>query len=123
MGFAFQDYADVTAEMGADSTVDMLERAFELLNDLEADVRQLLRSERPARRGTTARRTRFIAQPGRERSKPKKRKTAYQVAYGKAFKRVAPNFKKKDGGWKKGGFAAAGRAARRDPAVRKVKKK
>lgn len=59
---------------------------------------------------------------GRSTSK-KKRKSAYQAAYSKAFKKVAPNYKKKDGSWRKGGFAAAGRAARRDPAVRRAKKK
>jgi len=61
---------------------------------------------------------------GRSLSKTRKRaKTPYQKAYAAAFKKVAPRFKKKDGSWKKGGFAAAGRAARREPSVRKVKKK
>ncbi len=54
---------------------------------------------------------------------PRRKPSAYQKAYAAAFKRVAPRFKKKDGSWRKGGFAAAGRAARREPSVRKVKKK
>ena len=39
--------------------------------------------------------------------KPKKRKTAYQRAYKKAFDKVAPNYKLQSGKWKKGGFRAA----------------
>ena len=41
----------------------------------------------------------------------RKRKTAYQRAYQKAFKQIAPKHKKKDGKWKKGGFKAAVKAA------------
>jgi ribosomal protein L17 len=33
--------------------------------------------------------------------------SAYQKAYGKNFKKVAPKYKKKDGGWKKDGFKRA----------------
>lgn len=39
--------------------------------------------------------------------KPKKRKTAYQRAYKKAFDKVAPSYKLQSGKWKKGGFRAA----------------
>ena len=42
---------------------------------------------------------------------PKKRKTAYQRAYQKAFKQIAPKYKLKNGKWKKGGFRAAVKAA------------
>ena len=41
----------------------------------------------------------------------KKRKTAYQRAYQKAFKQLAPKYKLKNGKWKKGGFKAAVKAA------------
>jgi len=41
----------------------------------------------------------------------KKRKTAYQRAYQKAFKSIAPKHKLKNGKWKKGGFKAAVKAA------------
>ena len=41
----------------------------------------------------------------------KKRKTAYQRAYQKAFKQIAPKYKLKNGKWKKGGFKAAVKAA------------
>ena len=42
---------------------------------------------------------------------PRKRKTAYQRAYQKAFKSIAPKYKLKNGKWKKGGFKAAVKAA------------
>lgn len=37
--------------------------------------------------------------------------SAYSKRYGKAFKKVAPRFKKKAGGWKKNGFKNAQKAA------------
>jgi len=37
----------------------------------------------------------------------RRRISAYQTAYGKNFKKVAPKYKKKDGGWKKDGFKRA----------------
>ena len=42
--------------------------------------------------------------------KPRKA-SAYSKRYGKAFKKVSPKFKKKNGEWKKGGFKMAVRAA------------
>lgn len=43
---------------------------------------------------------------------PKKRKvSAYNRAYKKAFKRIAPRYKLKNGKWKKGGFKQAVKAA------------
>lgn len=42
-----------------------------------------------------------------------KKKTAYQREYKKAFKRVAPKYKKKNGTWKKDGFKKAVREAHR----------
>ena len=43
---------------------------------------------------------------------PKKRKaSAASKRYGKAFKKVAPGFKLKNGSWKKNGFRSAVRAA------------
>ncbi len=41
----------------------------------------------------------------------KKRKTAYQRAYKKAFDKLAPSYKLKSGNWKKGGFKACVKAA------------
>lgn len=41
----------------------------------------------------------------------KKRKTPRQVAYAKAFKRLAPKYKLKNGKWKKDGFKNCVRAA------------
>lgn len=44
-------------------------------------------------------------------SKKKRKASAYSKKYGRAFKKVAPKYKKKNGGWKAGGFKAAQRAA------------
>jgi len=43
----------------------------------------------------------------RSATKPRKRSSKYQVAYKKNFKRIAKDFKKKDGSWKKNGFRNA----------------
>lgn len=99
--------------------IDDAQEGFLSIGDLE-DLEQMLSSIE-----TSTQRVRVKpAGPSRGRSaSKKKRKSAYQAAYSKAFKKVAPTYKKKDGSWRKGGFAAAGRAARRDPAVRRAKKK
>ena len=44
----------------------------------------------------------------------KKRKTAYQRRYKKAFKRIAPKYKLKSGKWKKGGFRTAVKLAHKE---------
>lgn len=44
-------------------------------------------------------------------SKPSRKGSAYSKRYGAAFKRIAPKNKKKNGGWKKGGFARTQKAA------------
>ena len=46
--------------------------------------------------------------------KPRKKTTAYQRRYKKAFKSIAPKHKLKNGKWKKGGFKAAVRAAHKE---------
>ena len=55
-------------------------------------------------------------QPGQvmplpEAPKKKKRKSKKQTAYARAFKRLAPKYKKKNGQWKKDGFKKCVRAA------------
>ena len=45
--------------------------------------------------------------------KPKRRASARSKKYGRAFKRLAPKYKKKNGSWKKDGFARCVRAAHR----------
>jgi len=45
-------------------------------------------------------------------TKPRKA-SAYSKKYGKAFKRISPQFKKKNGEWKVNGFRNAVRAAHR----------
>jgi len=47
------------------------------------------------------------------KSKPKRKASAYSKRYGAAFKRLAPKYKKKGGGWKKNGFKRCAAAARR----------
>jgi hypothetical protein len=48
-----------------------------------------------------------------ETPKRRKKTTAYQRKYKKAFAKVKPKHMKKDGTWKKGGFKAAVKAAHR----------
>lgn len=43
----------------------------------------------------------------------KRKASAYSKRYGAAFKRLAPKYKKKSGGWKKDGFRLCGKAARK----------
>jgi hypothetical protein len=40
----------------------------------------------------------------KEKAKPKRKPNARNKAYAKAFKKVEPRFKKKNGSWKKNGF-------------------
>ena len=47
------------------------------------------------------------------KAKAKRKPSAHNMAYSKAFKKHAPRFKKKSGGWKKDGFKRAGAAARK----------
>lgn len=46
-------------------------------------------------------------------TKTARKASAYSKRYGKAFKRLAPKYKKKDGSWKKDGFKRCAAAARR----------
>ena len=57
-----------------------------------------------------------MAQPGTEAIamktiKTKRKATAASKRYGRAFKKIAPQFKLKNGSWKKNGFRNAVRAA------------
>jgi hypothetical protein len=65
-------------------------------------LRRLIDSERESEGSTLA---------SEEKTKPKRRKSAYSRKYGKAFKKVAKKYKKKSGGWKANGFRNAQRAA------------
>lgn len=53
-------------------------------------------------------------QLGGVRKRPKRRPSASQKMYGRAFKRLSPKYKKKNGGWKKDGFKRCVRAAHAD---------
>jgi hypothetical protein len=52
----------------------------------------------------------------KSRSKPKKKRksSAYNKRYSKAFKKLAPKYKKKNGSWKKDGFKRCAAAARKE---------
>ena len=50
----------------------------------------------------------------RPRRKPKRKASARSKKYGRAFKRLAPRYKKKNGSWKKDGFKRCVRAAHRE---------
>ena len=52
----------------------------------------------------------LIDTPSEVPKKPRKA-SAYSKRYGKAFEKVAKDFKKKNGEWKKNGFRSAVRAA------------
>ncbi len=54
-----------------------------------------------------------------EAPKPRKKTTAYQRRYKKAFKSIAPKYKLKNGKWKKGGFKAAVKAAHKQAGGKK----
>lgn len=58
------------------------------------------------------------SEPQRSRKKssaPKKRKaSAYSKRYGRAFKKLAPKYKTKNGKWRKDGFKRCAAAARRE---------
>jgi len=59
----------------------------------------------------TARRA--YEKPAGSSSKTKRAPSEYNKRYSAAFKKVAPKFKKKNGGWVKDGFKRAGAAARK----------
>jgi len=63
--------------------------------------------------GTTKGETRKTARKAYEPTKKKRGPSAYNLKYSKAFKKVEPRFKKKNGSWKQDGFKNAGKAARR----------
>lgn len=57
-----------------------------------------------------------VAQPGRDRIamgvvKKKRKVSKASKKYGRAFKRIAPQYKLKSGAWKKNGFRSAVKAA------------
>ena len=48
-----------------------------------------------------------------DRTPKKRKKSKYHAAYGKAFKRLAPDYKLKNGSWKKNGFKRCAAASRK----------
>lgn len=53
------------------------------------------------------------AEPMHAKAPVKRKASAYNRRYARAFKKVAPKFKKKNGGWMKNGFKRAQREAHR----------
>ena len=50
----------------------------------------------------------------KKRARPTRKASKSQLRYGRAFKRLSPKYKKKNGSWKKDGFKRCVRAAHRD---------
>jgi len=74
------------------------------------DIIRLLQAIQQA--GETVEDVGRAAKPVAARTKKVKRKaSAYAQRYGREFKRLAPKYKLKSGGWKKGGFKACQKAA------------
>lgn len=55
-----------------------------------------------------------IRQDRKRQARSKRAPSKAQKRYGRAFKRLAPKYKKKNGSWKKDGFKRCVRAAHRD---------
>lgn len=91
---------------GGPTGPDEAETVRELFNEL---IGPHPRSNSP--RSKPSRSTRRFPLPPTEK---KRRKSAYNVRYGKAFKRLAPKYKKKNGSWKKDGFKRCAAAARKE---------
>lgn len=72
------------------------------------DVIRLLEAAKAADSGKSKQRT--VRQP----AKKKRAASAYSKRYGRAFKKLAPKYKKKNGQWKKDGFKRCAAAARRE---------
>jgi hypothetical protein len=73
------------------------------------DVIRLLEAAKAAD-SAPQKRTTAAAKP----AKKKRAGSAYSKRYGKAFKRLAPKYKKKNGQWKKDGFKRCAAAARKE---------
>ncbi len=76
-----------------------------------------LHSDRSIDHGTTkgeVRKTARRAYESKPKAKKKRKASAYSKRYGKAFKKLAPKYKKKNGQWKKDGFKRCGAAARKE---------
>ncbi len=78
-----------------------------LTTDEYADLLRLQGSERESEGA------RLSARRRRAGPKGSRKASAYSKRYGAAFKRLAKKNKKKNGGWKQGGFARTQKAAHR----------
>lgn len=74
----------------------------------ELDLADLMKN------GSTGDFSSFLMPPGQVPKKKKRKASAYNKRYSRAFKRLAPKFKKKNGSWKKDGFARCAKAARKE---------
>lgn len=55
-----------------------------------------------------------VRKTARRAYEPKRKASAYSKRYGKAFKKLEPKYKKKNGEWKKDGFKRCAAAARKE---------
>jgi len=76
-------------------------------------IRRLLESEN-FDRGTPQYSMDELREIGKNLPKKKRKASAYNKRYSKAFKKLAPKFKKKNGSWKKNGFKNCAKAARKE---------
>ncbi len=75
-------------------------------------MNDLVKSTRSRTKGTTKKGD--VRKTGRRAYEPKRKASAYSKRYGKAFKKLAPKYKKKNGQWKKDGFKRCAAAARKE---------
>lgn len=78
------------------------------MGHVELSLEEYLALHEAARRGRGGRPMRT---PSVKKVKSSHKASAYSKRYGAAFKRIAPKNKKKNGGWKQGGFARTQKAA------------
>jgi len=78
------------------------------MGHVELSLEEYLALHEAARRGRGGRPMRT---PSVRKVKGSRKASAYSKRYGAAFKRLAKKNKKKNGGWKQGGFARTQKAA------------
>ena len=58
--------------------------------------------------------TNIVQAEAKVAKKVTRKASAYSKRYGAAFRKIAPKYKNKKGGWRKGGFKAAQKAAHKE---------
>ena len=91
--------------MATDEEVEAIIRAF--LAGVARGASEQFPSPKQAGESIGRRVTRGRSRKADPLTKKVRKVSAYQKAYGKNFKKVAPKYKKKGGGWKQNGFKRA----------------